>query len=391
MLRGIWRAPDRGTLIWLVVVALIYLASAVALAQVSPHRVDRAMQLAINLTQGRFDLGAVARPNDIVTIDGRYYQAISPLPVVPYLAFVPFPALWEASHWVISAVLGVVASWLALPLARRYGPAGAPAYWLAALAAFGTLLFTQSIRGSFYYLGHVEAVLCTFVALIEWQGRRRPWVLGLALGAAGLARPTVLLAAIPFGLALLLGARQRVRALLEYSAPLVATVAVALLYNFARFGSYLETGYGISSISEPLAARRAIGLFSLRHLPYNLGLFVARGFDLRARFPYLVPDQNGHSILLTTPALLAAVGARLGDPTVRLLWAAAVLVAIPVFLYYGAGGASTYGYRYALDFIPFLYALVAIAARSRFGALEKTLIGLSIAFVGYGFVWFRFH
>ena len=70
-----------------------------------------------------------------------------------------------------------------------------------------------------------------------------------------------------------------------------------------------------------------------------------------------------------------------------MLWGAAILTAIPVFLYYGGGGAATYGYRYAMDFVPFLFALVAIALRERFGNLEKVLIGLSVAFVCYGYVW----
>jgi hypothetical protein len=34
-----------------------------------------------------------------------------------------------------------------------------------------------------------------------------------------------------------------------------------------------------------------------------------------------------------------------------------------------------------------LLALVALAARTRFGALEKLLIAMSVAFVGYGVLW----
>jgi len=370
------------------VVALIYLAATFVLAHGSTSTIDRAMQLAINLTQGRFDLGPGFRSNDIVILNGRYYQAISLLPIVPYLALVPFAALWPLAHWIVSAVLGVVTAWLALPIARRYGPKGTTAYWLATLGAFGTLLFTQAITGNFYYLGHVEAILFTFVALIEWRGQRRGWVLGLTLGLAGLARPTVLLAAIPFGVALALDAGRRIRTLAGFVAPIVGTVLLALAYDFARFGSVFETGYGISQLSAPLAAMRAQGLFSIRHLSSNLALFIGGGFGFREPFPYLVPNDNGHSILLTSPALLAAVGAPLRDFTVRLLWAATIIVAIPVFLYYGGGGAITYGYRYALDFMPFLLALVAIAARTRFGALEKLLIIMSCGFVCYGFVWF---
>ena len=379
---------DRRALAWMAIVAAVYLGATVLVAVDKPQMVDRAMELAISATQGRVDLPPQRTVNDTVVIDGRTYTATSPLPVVPYLAFVPFPPLWAAARWIIPAVLGMVAGWLALPFARRYGPPGPAVWWLAALTAFGTLLLTQSVTGNFYYLAHVEAILFTLVALIEWQGRRRPWAVGLALALASVARPTVILAAIPFAVALLLDRPNRRRALLEYSAPLVGALVLGALYNLARFGSPFETGYGLTSINATLSARRAHGLFSIRHLPENLALLVGGGFDIRARYPYLIPNLNGHSILLTTPAVLAAVGAGVRDRLTRTLWAAAILVAIPVLLYYGWGGWTTYGYRYALDFTPMLLALVALAARSRFGALEKLLVVLSVAFVGYGVFWY---
>ena len=73
--------------------------------------------------------------------------------------------------------------------------------------------------------------------------------------------------------------------------------------------------------------------------------------------------------------------------TARILWAAAALVAIPVLLYYGGGGYYTYGYRYALDFMPFVFVLVAIGARQQFGSLEKLLVIASVCFVGVGVAW----
>lgn len=59
------------------------------------------------------------------------------------------------------------------------------------------------------------------------------------------------------------------------------------------------------------------------------------------------------------------------------------LVHVPdnVALFLGGGGAATCGYRYAMDFVPFVFALVAIALTDRFGNLEKVSIGLSVAFV----------
>jgi len=380
-------AADEGALAWMVVVAFVYVSATFVRSQASNWGPDHMMILANDIVQGRFDLSSLTTINDIVTIGGRHYQAMSLLPTVPYFVLVPFEFLWPFSRWIVSGAIGILAAWLALPVARRYGPGGSATYWLAALGAFGTILFTLTIEGNFYYLAHLESVLLVFVALIEWHDRRRPWVLGLIVGLAALARPTLLLMAVPLGIALLAGARDRVRVFVGFALPMIGAVAVTAAWNYVRFGSALETGYGIAWIEPPLEQLRSQGLFSIVHVPTNLALFIGGGFGIRDAFPWLVPSVEGQSILLTTPALLIAVNAGLRDRLNQMLWGAAILTAIPVFLYYGGGGAATYGYRYAMDFVPFLFALVAIASRERFGNLEKMLIGLSVAFVSYGYIW----
>jgi len=378
---------DPGAVGWMLLVAFVYAGATFVRSQASSWGPDHMMILASDLFVGRSDLSSLTTINDIVTIDGRNYQAMSLLPTVPYLSLVPFHVLWPFSRWIVSAAIGIAAGWLALPLARRYGPGGTADYWLAALGAFGTLLFTLTIEGDFYYLAHLEAVLLTFVALIEWHDRRRPLVVGLLIGLVALARPTLLVIALPFGLALLAEARDRVRVAAAFTLPLLGALAVTGWWDWVRFGSPLETGYDIAWITAPLQALRDQGLFSIVHVPTNLALFIGGGFTVRDAFPWLVPSVDGHSILLTTPALLIAVGAGLRERANLVMWSAAVLAAIPVFLYYGGAGADTYGYRYAMDFVPFLLVLVAIALRDRFGNLERFLIGLSLCFVCYGFVW----
>ena len=349
---------------------------------------DRMMLTAANLMGGASLPPVMCGLNDVAMIGGRCYAAMSIGPMLAYLPLVPFAALYGVSRWLVSATFGILAAWLCLPLARRYGPPGAT-WWLATLGAFGTLLFPLAIEGDFYYLAHLEAMAATFVALIEWRGRRRPSIIAGALGVAALARPTVLLAAIPFGLALVWGSRARLRAAAVYAAPLVGAVALMAAYDYLRFGSPMETGYTTSVLRTPgLYAIRAEGLFSVSHLAPNLALFIGGGFGVRDSFPWLVASNDGQSILLTTPALLVAFGAGLRRNWT--LWLAAALTAIPVFLYYGGGGADTYGYRYALDFTPFLLALVAIAVWDHFGGLERALIIASIAFCSYGFIWAAF-
>ena len=385
--RAIALYDDPGAVAWMLLVAFVYGGATFVRSQASSWGSDHMMILASDLFVGRSDLSSLTTINDIVTINGRNYQAMSLLPTVPYLPLVPFAALWPFSRWIVSAVIGIVAGWLALPLARRYGPGGTADYWLAALGAFGTLLFTLTIEGDFYYLAHLEAVLLTFLALIEWHDRRRPWVVGLLIGLAALARPTLLVVAVPFGLALLAEAEDRMKAAVTFALPLLVALAVTGWWDYVRFGSPFETGYDIAWIEGPLQDLRDQGLFSIVHVPTNLALFLGGGFTVRDAFPWLVPSIEGHSILLTTPALLIAVGASLRERLNQVLWAAAIMAAVPVFMYYGGGGAGTYGYRYAMDFVPFLVALVAIALRDRFGNLERVLIGLSVCFVCYGYVW----
>jgi hypothetical protein len=103
-------------------------------------------------------------------------------------------------------------------------------------------------------------------------------------------------------------------------------------------------------------------------------------------FPYLTADRFGLSMLLVSPALLTSLWAGFRAVEARLLWIAAVIVAVPVFLYYG-GGANQYGFRYCLDFTPFLVALVASGSGCWKGWPERLLIVASVASVGYGVVW----
>ena len=97
------------------------------------------------------------------------------------------------------------------------------------------------------------------------------------------------------------------------------------------------------------------------------------------------------SVLITSPGLLLAARAPWRDGRSRLLLGAAVLVLIPTLLYYG-GGWFQYGYRYFLDSIPFVWALVAlrIVHRGPARAWGWLLIGWGVL-VGLGGVYWAYH
>ncbi len=108
------------------------------------------------------------------------------------------------------------------------------------------------------------------------------------------------------------------------------------------------------------------------------------------RFPFLAPDGFGMSILLTSPGLLLAARADWRQRQTVLLGATAVLVLIPSLLYYG-GGWFQFGYRYALDAIPFVMAICALAAaRGGIGRRWQAaiLFGAVVNFSGVLWVYF---
>lgn len=378
---------SRGDALFCVAVIAVYAVATAATIHWRHLPTDRMMVLAEQILRGHLDSPTFKGTVDSVEFAGRYYVAVGPLQVLPYVPFALIGAFTAQAGHIASLAFGLAAALLTLPLARAYGARDAAAYWVASFTAFGTLLLSVAVYGNFYWLAHAESFLFLTLFLIEWAGRRRPWVLGICLALSFLARPTTALAAIPFGLALIWKRRDAVRSAVGFGAPIALAVAVFCWFNWLRFGSPAESGYAISYLSQPgLEPRRALGLFSIVQIPENLRLALLAPFEGLGHFPYFTASPYGLSMLLVSPALLTAAWAGIRERGAHLLWIAAGLVAIPVFLYYG-GGYIQYGFRYSLDFTPFLIALMAIGSSRWKGLPERLLILASMASVAYGILW----
>jgi hypothetical protein len=122
----------------------------------------------------------------------------------------------------------------------------------------------------------------------------------------------------------------------------------------------------------------------------------------KPEFPFLFPDGLGMSIFLTSPGLLYAIRAPWRSSRTWWLAGSALFVLIPTLLYYG-GGWLQYGYRYALDSIPFVWALCALAAARDEGIREalglpgagistgwRLLIVFGVLIMSLG-VWWAYH
>jgi phosphoglycerol transferase MdoB-like AlkP superfamily enzyme len=95
------------------------------------------------------------------------------------------------------------------------------------------------------------------------------------------------------------------------------------------------------------------------------------------QFPYLVPSAWGMGIFFTSPALLLAFRASKRERMTQASWLAILFVLASLSTYYGVGWVQ-FGYRYALDFIPFALLLVARSMSATENRWARALIIASV-------------
>ena len=375
-------ADRRPAIIGWVLVAIAFVVYAASAFAFDAGRPDF-FYLADAFLHGRLYLDHALGPFDNAIVDGRVYVPFAPFPALVFVPPVAIfgPAALDQWEQIIGAGLAALDVGMCWWLLGRVGVRSiVDRVWLAVLFGFSTQIWWVTTRGGVWHTGHQIALFLTLAGLVESFGRRRPWLLGLLVGAAFLTRAPLALAA-PF-FAWVLAHGRAARWLdprtwpWERWAPYVLGIAPAVLfalwYNAARFGSPLESGYALASLPPFLEAEREQGLFSLSHLSMNLDyLFIhlptffvtAPNGDVRWLIPPR-PDGLGMSIFLTSPGLVLALRADWRSKVAIALGLTAVAVLIPSLLYYG-GGWLQYGYRYVLDSMPFVMALVGLAVARR--------------------------
>ena len=354
----------------------------------SGGRTAEFFQLSDAFLHGRtwLDPATLDGPWDRIDIEGRSYLPFAPLPAV---AFMPLVALFgvagtSAAQPLINAALAAGCVVLAYLVITRFGGDGLrDQLWLTALFAFSTPLVTITTRGGPWHQGQLLATICSLAAILEASGRGRGLLLGALGGAAFLARAPTLLALPLYAWAAAGGqtrpsAGNAARGAALVGAGAAPAVAFALWYNAARFGSPLESGYGLATLPPFLEVLRGQGLFSLAHVPRNLGYFLLRPPVFAGPPLFVRPDGFGLSVLLTSPGLLIGVRARHLEPFLIASGLTTVAVFSPSLLYYGGGWIQS-GFRYFLDAIPFLLPIIAAGSRNGLGVRWKLLIAAGIA------------
>jgi hypothetical protein len=354
-------------------------------------------------------------------------RGLLPFPPLPALVLLPFTALWGLATdtqllTAIGAALGVaVAFWAIgrLEISRSAHVASivflgvGTVLWYA--AAVGTTWWTAHVVALPLLFGAVGIAIARELAVPYRPARRLPLSIdpalvlaGLLLGLAATARLPVALGGIFFVavgggtlrgrvVSVAIGAALPLAALVAYT--FVATghpfnPAYEYLYRYEA-NAYPQLGYVPSwSIEDPRYIPQNLARMLLQPpnvLPACSSPGAARGlFD--AACPFIVPDPVGMSLLLTSPAwliALAAVRRRWTDPIVAGGIVASAAIATLDLMHFSQGWVQ-YGYRFSLDFAPFLLPVMALGLdglEGRWRRLGYVLIGLSVIMQLWGILW----
>lgn len=330
---------------------------------------------------------------DALAYHGQRYVIEAPVPAILLLPYIAIAGT-AANQTVLAAVLAGVAAGAAWALCERIGTTAGTAIWLCAFLVAGTDLLWCAMLGDVWFVAHVSAVCFTMLALAELFGKRRGALVGLWGVLAAGSRFSLVLALPVYAAVLALSSahpngvridRRRLRPVAAMSAVVMAGAVVWVWYNLARFGTFADIGY-TAWYHQDAAGMPSGSPFRLQYVPYELWSFFVQAPAFSATFPWIAPSYSGVALTWTSPALIFAAWAKRPRATAAAMWIAAVLVAAPSFLYY-VNGFAQYGMRHALDFIPFLFALMALAARDRLPGWVKVLIVYSCAASLYG-VWY---
>ena len=364
---------------------------------------DHYVFLARQLVEGRLDVDNLpATYGDYAAWQGHKYLPFGPVPAVLLIPVLPLLNAGMPLVFVCYAftLVNVFVLYRVLGLADITDERRA---WSVLLYFAGTSYLSVALVGISTYYAHIVATTFLLLAVHEVLGKRRFFLVGLFLGLAGACRLTEFFA-LPFFLwmaavapsAAILSteiqatdAESQTTALLPRFGKLAIGLALPLLalsaYNYARFGSITETGFGMAVLyTGVLEQARAAGMFSAVHIPKNVFMMLLHGpqpvgGDSTAvlQFPYVVPSRWGMGLFFTSPALLYIFRARLKEPLVKACWLATFTVLIPILTYYGIGFIQ-FGYRYALDFMPFLVLLAARGFPSPITNRARVLVAVSV-------------
>ena len=392
---------------------VIFWAAVLVLTAVSLYSVivrnfrpDQFIYLAENLTKGKLSVDdmPLIYP-DYAIFKGHVYLPPGPLPAIILIPFLNALGKGFRPGW-ISLLITLANIFLLFHLLNLFLKERDTLKWLLLLFFGGCVYFGVSVTMVSWYFAHIVATTCTLLSLLTILKNRNPFLGGLFLGLAAACRLSILFA-FPALIFIIWNnfllqkveeatIRTKARNTFIFIIGLCLPLLLLLWYNYARFGTFFETGYGIDVVgSSALEEARSYGLFSIVHIPRNLYVLLLEGplpfpnlQNPIFTFPFLQPSPLGMGIFFTSPALLFALKAHIKEPIVKACWLGIILILVPLLSHYATGWIQ-FGFRYSIDFMPFLIVLTGLGIGPKLDDKARWIILVSVLINLWGTAWLQ--
>jgi hypothetical protein len=360
--------------------------------------------LAGQFIQGKLYLDNPPYTHDLTFYKGNWYVPMPPLPAVLLMPLAWLVGADDISTSLISMFFSAINGVLVLLILKdlnarkwiRVSRSGI--FLLVVLFLFGTPHLWVGISGRGWYLSQILNVLflalATYSALRSWS----PWLTGIFVALAMTSRPNSLMT-WPFVFAISMQVLKEngekidlKRAFLwslKTAIPVILAVAGLLTYNYMRFENILDFGYTtVNAGSDIVYNVQTWGMFSPHFIPRNLSVMFLEmpWINLNSHWP-IEPSATGMSVFLTTPALIYLFHRYPKQWWVIGAWTA-VFCNIALLSLYHTTGAHQFGYRYILDMLTPLIALIAVGFDRKIPWHFIALVLVSIIINMYGADWF---
>ncbi len=312
----------------------------------------------------------------------KYYVSFPPFPAV---VFLPFVALMgynfnDVIFTALNAGLNVALLFLLLQFLAQSGLMNRTRkenIMLALLFGFGTVNYFSSVRGEVWYTALVMGITLNILYVRFAVGANSPFWAGLFLALATATRTPIAFGVVFFLLEMfrdgdhyaipdkeVLGKR-----LFLFFLPLLVTAFVLMWYNYARFENPLEFGHRFLQAGARPSIREH-GLFSMWFLNRNLAAALTHLPVIDGVKPFIHITRNGLSFIFLCPAFVLLLWpkfhANSGQDSPKLVYRhlliASLIIFIPHVLYQNTGWAQ-FGFRFSLDFTPYLIVALALSGR----------------------------
>jgi hypothetical protein len=338
--------------------------------------------------------------NELLPVDGKYYVIYPPIPAILLIpqALLSGP---DINQTLASVFWGALSISVVYFLMRRLTESIRLQIWMTLLLAFGTIFWYLACDGKAWFFAQVASFFFLTLAVFETFGKKRPLLIGVLLGLSFWCRLPVILS-LPFFLIMLsdqwinrdpnagLLKKINIRPLIMLGLGVGIFVILNFIYNYIRFDTIANVAYTMQAMEEPWFYPK--GLFHISYILKHLYVFFLKPPLFSWDAPYVIPSLEGMSILITTPAVIYAAFAGIRNKTALACWSAIIPVAMVSFTHGGYGWIQ-FGYRFAVDFYPFLLVLITMGMNSLLKENsdlrwhQKLLIILSILVNTWGILW----